>query len=345
VTMVYVVGILGIAALILIHEAGHFLVARAFKMRVKKFSLGFFKPIVEWKPKGSETTYAIGSVPLGGYVQVDGLSPADEVDPADLRSYANQPLHAKLLMILAGPVANFLTAVVLFAVLFVAGIPMPLDTTEIGSVSEGEPAAAAGIQPGDVVLSIDGEAVATWTAMAERIHGSPGEALRFRLRRGGVEREVEVTPVEHRGLGLIGIAPATRLERRGPGSAIGSAFVLAGASSVGMLAGLWRIATCRSSSAGVAGPVGIVQMSAGWLREGWRTYTMFLAQISLSLFLFNFLPLPALDGGRMTFLAGEIVTRRRVSRAFEGYVHLAGFVLLLALLLVITLRDFRRLLP
>lgn len=341
--MDYLASVLGIAALILIHEAGHFLVARAFNMRVKRFSLGFFKPIVEWKPKGSETTYAIGSVPLGGYVQVDGLSPADEVDPEDKRSYANQPAYARFLMVLAGPAANFFAAVIFFYVLFIAGIPVAVDTPEIGQVTPGEPAAAAGIEPGDLVLGVDDDEVSTWDEMAAHIHGSPGKALRLRLRRGGEERVVEVTPADQGGLGLVGITPATRLETRGPGEAVGGAFLLAAASSAGMLVGLWRIASCQSSSASVAGPVGIVQMSAGWFRAGWRSYMMFLAQISLSLFLFNFLPLPALDGGRMTFLVAELVTRRRVGRVFEGYVHFAGFVLLVGLLLLITLRDCGRL--
>ncbi len=343
--MGYLVGILGIAALIVIHEAGHFFVARAFGMRVRRFSLGFFKPLVEWKPKGSETTYAIGSVPLGGYVQVDGLSPADEVDPDDRRSYANQPAYARFLMILAGPVSNFLAAVFFFFVLFLAGFPAPAETTEIGSVTSSGPADAAGIEPGDRVLSVDGEAVATWAEMAAHIHGSPGKALGLRIRRGEAEREVTVTPEDHGGLGLIGIAPSnTVLPPKGLVEAAGGALLLAAGSSVGMLVGLWRITSCQSSAASVAGPVGIVQMSADWVRAGWRAYLLFLAQISLSLFLFNFLPLPALDGGRMTFLVAELVTRRRAGRVLEGYVHFAGFVLLVGLLLLITVRDCGRLL-
>jgi len=343
--MFYVVGIVGIAALIFIHEAGHFLVARAFGMRVKRFSLGFFKPIVEWKPKGGETTYCIGSVPLGGYVQVDGLSPADEVEEGDRGSYANQPAYAKIAMVLAGPAANFFTAVILFAVLFMAGIPVANDSTVIGAVSAGQPAEAAGIETGDRVLAIDGDEVSTWDQMAERIHKSPGKALALRIRRGEQEREMSVTPGDHDGTGLIGIAPSTDLEQRGPAEAVGAAFILAGGTSLGMLAALWRMVSCQSSTAGVAGPVGIVRMSADWLRAGWRAYLMFMSQISLSLFLFNFLPLPALDGGRMVFLFAEVITRRRVSRNIEGYVHAVGLILLLALLAVITLRDCGRLIP
>lgn len=336
--MPYIVGILCLAALIVVHEFGHFVVARLFGMRVIRFSIGFFKPLIEWKPRGSETTYSIGAVPLGGFVQIDGLSPVDEVDPHDRRSYANQPAYAKLAMIVAGPAANFFTAVLLFALLYAAGMEVPVNEPIIGAVDPERPAHEAGLQPEDRLLVIGGAKVDTWSEMQTAIQGNRGKATVVRYRRGDEEAELTVTPQAESG--LIGITPATRLtEPIGPVEAIGQAFALSGATMAGMGLGIWRMITGQRTTAGVAGPVGIVNLLVAALERGWRAIFWLLAQLSLSLCLFNFLPIPALDGGRVTFLAVEAITRRRVNRKIEGYVHAVGLFLVLGLVLLVTFRD------
>jgi len=336
--MAVVVGVLCLAALIIVHEAGHFAAARLFGMRVKRFSIGFFKPLAEWKPHKSETTYSIGILPLGGYVQVDGLGPTDEVDPDDKRSYANQPLYAKLAMIAAGPAANFLTAVLFFAVLFTAGMEVPVDEPVIGTCEPGKVAEQSGLRPGDRLLTIDGRPVKTWNEMAREIQRNRGEPIVVEYRRDGEESQLTLTPEPTRG--LIGITPATRLtEPLGPVEATGQAFVLAGATTAGMAVGIWNMVTGQRTTAGVAGPVGIVQMMVNALEAGWRSFLWLLAQLSLSLCLFNFLPIPALDGGRLVFLAVEGITRRRANRTVEGYVHAVGLMLVIGLVLLVTFRD------
>lgn len=341
--MAILVGILCLAALIVVHEAGHFAAARLFGMRVKRFSIGFFKPLIEWKPKDGETTYSLGAVPLGGYVQVDGLSPIDEVDPKDKRSYANQPLYAKLTMIAAGPAANFLSAVLFFAILFVAGMELPLDEPVVGGVEPGKVAEGAGLRPGDRLITIDGHPVKSWGEMAREIQGNRGKAIVVEYRRGDEVSELTLTPEPTRG--LIGIAPATRLdEPLGPVEAVGKAFALAGATTAGMAVGIWRIITRQRTTAGVAGPVGIVPMIVNAFRAGWRSFLWLLAQLSLSLCLFNFLPIPALDGGRIVFLGFEAIARRRPNRKIEGYVHAVGLLLVIGLILLVTVRDVLHLL-
>jgi regulator of sigma E protease len=341
--MAILVSILCLAVLIVIHEAGHFAAARLFKMRVKRFSIGFFKPLVEWKPRGSETTYALGAVPLGGYVQIDGLGPVDEIDPADKRSYANQPMIAKLSMVMAGPVANFLTAVILFAILYAAGMVVPVDEPVVGSVKPRMVAAVAGLREGDRLRTIAGKAVATWDEMAQEIQRNRGKAVGVVLERG--EEVIELTLTPEPGSGLIGIGPATRIaEPLGPLDAVGQAFVLAGATTAAMAVGIWRMVTGQRTTAGVTGPVGIVQMIRDAFEQGWRAFFWLMAQLSISLCLFNFLPIPALDGGRVTFLAVEAVSRRRVNRTVEGYVHAVGLLLVLGLILLVTFRDVLHLL-
>ena len=332
------VGILCLAALIVIHEAGHFVVARLFGMRVIRFSIGFLKPLVQWRPRGSETTYSIGALPLGGYVQIDGLSPTDEVDPDDRASYANQPAYAKLAMIVAGPLANFLTAVLLFALLFAAGMDRPVDEPLIGALSPGKPAETAGLQPGDRLLAIGDVRVTTWGEMARQIQSHRGETVPLTVRRGDQELRIEVTPDPE--TGLIGVSPATRrTEPLPPVEALGQAFVTSAVITAGMAVGIWHMVTGRRTTAGVAGPVGIADMLGIAVQMGWRSLFQRLAELSLSLFLFNFLPIPALDGGRITFLVAEAVTRRRINRTVEGYVHAVGLILVLGLLLLVTFRD------
>jgi regulator of sigma E protease len=336
--MALFIAILSIAGLIVVHEAGHFFAARLFGMRVKRFSVGFFKPLVEWTPRGSETTYSLGLLPLGGYVQVDGISPVDEVEPGDRRSYANQPAYAKLAMIVAGPLANFLTAVLLLAILLRAGIPAPVQEPVVGDVLEGQPASEAGLRPGDRVVTVQGQPVATWAEMADAIRSHPGEATTLGLVRDGATLEVSVEPDSVQG--RIGITQATEMQAGvGAVEAVGTAFVMAGQTTAGMAVGIWRMVTGQRTTAGVAGPVGIVQMSVNALETGWRAFFFLLAQLSLSLFLFNFLPIPALDGGRVVFLGVEAVMRRRVDRTIEGYVHAVGLLFVLGLVALVTFRD------
>ncbi len=337
-----IIAILALAALIVVHEAGHFAVARLFGMRVKRFSIGFAKPLIEWKPKGSDTVYSIGALPLGGFVQIDGLSPVDEVDPEDRRSYANQPAYARLAMIVAGPAANFLAAVIVFIVLFNVGMPVPVTTPTVGAVIEGRPAAEAELREGDLLLTIDGVSVATWDDMARELRSHPGETITIGLRRGEQAEELTITPEP--GSGIIGISPATTLERTGPLQSVGAGFARAGLSTAGMGVMIWRMITGSQSTDGVAGPVGIVGIIFDAWQRGWRDFFALIAQLSLSLCLFNFLPIPALDGGRVVFLAIEAISRRRVNRKIEGYVHAAGFILVIGLVLLVTYRDVLRML-
>ncbi len=336
--MVILIGILLLAGLIVVHEAGHFIVARLFGMRVKRFSIGFFKPLFEWKPRGSETTYSLGILPLGGYVQVDGLSPVDEVDPDDRRSYANQPIYAKLGMIIAGPAANFLTAVVLFAILYMAGMQVPLDEPLIGSTASGMVAEEAGLQEGDRLLSIGGESITTWREMAEQIQRNRGKAVVVEYQRGETVSELNLTPDANSG--RIGINQATRMaDPLGLVDATSQSFILSAGITAGIAISVWHILTLQRTSADVHGPVEIVKLIGSSVRTGWRALTWLLAQLSLSLCLLNFLPIPALDGGRVMFLAVESITRRKINRTVEGYIHAAGFLLLIGLVLLVTFRD------
>ena len=185
-------------------------------MRVTKFSIGFGPALASFRPQGSETTYQIAAVPLGGYVQIAGMDPQEPLEPGDRRSYAAKPLWQRALVVVAGPLANYLVAAVVFSVLFGIGFPRAETGTVIGEVTAGKPAARAGLRAGDRVLAIDGDPVRTWNEIAARTHASPGKSLALEVRRGTRTLTIHAKPGRdpRSGVGIVGIAPAIRLDRR-----------------------------------------------------------------------------------------------------------------------------------
>lgn len=304
-------------------------------MRVTKFSVGFGPALASFTPKGSSTTYQIAAVPLGGYVQIAGMDPSEPLDPTDRGSYATRPLWQRIAVIGAGPGANYLVAAVVFSVLYAIGFPKAETGPTIGEVTRGLPAAEAGIRAGDRVLSIDGRPTRTWNDIAGKTRGSPGKTLTFELRRDGAVVMVRAKPRRdpRSGNGAVGIAPAIRLHYRPGLAAITGGFRQAaedGGALVAALAKAWG---------SLVGPVGIVQYTSDQVERGLREILVVAGGLSVALFVMNFLPLPALDGGRLVFLAYETVMRRRVPPRFEAIVHWVGLVLLLGLLAVVTFRD------
>jgi regulator of sigma E protease len=336
----YLFAALLVGLLILLHEAGHYLVARASRMRVVRFSVGFGPAVVKWRPKGSETTFQLSAIPLGGYVQIAGMDPSDRGEAPDPARYDQKPVLARLAVIAAGPLTNFLTAAVAFAVLYGIGFPRPSEDPILGEVARGKPAHAAGLRAGDRVISVNGREVETWEALAKATGSSKGRPMRIRVSRDGATREFVVTGRRdaRSDRWLVGIGPKTEFEYRSALAAIGTGFAHAG---VATLALFWQIGSALfgDGHADFMGPVGIVEMAGDHVGRGAREILLFVAGLSIGLFGLNFLPLPALDGGRLVFLGYEAVVRRRVSPRFEYAVHAIGLVFLLGLLVVVTFRD------
>jgi regulator of sigma E protease len=200
--------VFAIGIIIFVHEAGHFLVAKAFGMRVLAFSLGFGKRL--WGFTRGETEYRIAILPLGGYVKLSGEEPEEAGD--DPRDFLNRPRWQRILVYLAGPVMNAILSVVLIAGLFVVGIDIPMlqsIPTVVGDVEPGSPGAGAGIVPGDEIVAVDGHEVDRWQDVAFAVMTSIGRPLTLELARDGARRTVSVTPVKPGGydFGDIGVFP------------------------------------------------------------------------------------------------------------------------------------------
>jgi regulator of sigma E protease len=337
--------VLAISLLVIIHEFGHYLVARAFGMRVLTYSIGFGPVIARWRPRGSETVFQIAAIPLLAYVQVAGMNPREPTDPHDRGSYQNARPIARLLMIAAGPFANYLAASLCVFVLLAFG-GEHLDASaraQIGDVIAGKPAAAAGFRPGDTILSIDGQATPTWRSMLERVRASRGQTLHVRFERAGAVLETDVTPqpLEINGQQVFGIGITQRPQYR-PVSlrrAVGDAIVRPAAMTADIVDMLGKIFTRKVKDAQLMGPVRMVQETAEQAAKGWRDGLVAVMFISLQLFVMNLLPIPVLDGGRLLMLGYELLFRRKPNATVEVRLLQGSMALMLALFLFVTSRE------
>jgi regulator of sigma E protease len=327
----FVLAIFGLALLIVLHEGGHFLVARLCGMRVERFSVGFGPPLASFKRGG--TIFQVAPIPLGGFVQITGLNPSEEFDKSDPMVYPNRPRWMRLLTVVAGPAANYLTAIVMVFVVLMAYGTTP-KTQQIDDAVANRPAAAAGLKAGDVLVEANGQKVDADHLISEVI----------KVLRSGQPMEFSVKPDLNKGVYQVGIQIGPHGDRTPAsiGVAAKEAVVYPYYASVDILDGLYNMIRGKVS-AELSGPVGITQQIAKAASKGMVYFLSMLAMLSVYLGLFNLLPLPALDGGRAVFLGLESILRKRVDPRIEAAVHTAGFVLLMGVLLVVSWKDIRNL--
>ncbi|HTT72109.1 MAG TPA: M50 family metallopeptidase [Anaeromyxobacteraceae bacterium] len=335
--LVVLVVIVAFGVLVIVHELGHFGVARLCRMRVDRFSVGFGPVLLRRRASGTE--WAVSAIPFGGYVKIAGMNPGEAIAPDDRSAYANQPAWRRFLVILAGPAMNYLFAVLIASAMLASlGFREALPDPVVGEVSPGGAAEKAGLRAGDRILSVDGRPVATWEALVAEVVAHAGKPATFSVRREGERAPITVvaTPDSVGGRGRLGIVQGARVVRVGSGEAFRAGLRFTDERAAEILVDLGRMVTGRQR-AELRGPLGIAQEMARSARAGVAPFINIVWLISIALGLFNLLPLPALDGGRLVFLVYEIVTRRRVDQRVENIVHLAGFVALFGLLLAVTL--------
>jgi len=337
-----------VVVITVVHEFGHFLAARHFGVRVEVFAVGFGKELLGWTDSRG-TRWKLCLLPLGGYVRMFGEGGrTDEARPqskADaVRSYGNLPAGRRAAILLAGPLANLVFAVAaLAALVLIVGRVVP--SPEIGGVDPAGPAAAAGLQVGDRVVSVDGRPVDSFAAVDAVVAGASGRDVVLTVTRDGVGRSVVVRPatVARDGAlrGDIGAVAAGR-ERVavGPLAAGAFAFEQTAAFTAYNVAFIRQVATGARGLEDLAGPLRIAQISGRKVAElGLAALVVITAMLSVNVGLFNLLPIPLLDGGHLLFLAVERLRGRRVSHRVQRLCVVGGLTAVLAISLATTLND------
>jgi regulator of sigma E protease len=332
--------VLALGVLIIVHEWGHYIVAKLCNMRVDRFAIGFGPAILQ-KQRG-ETTFQVGVVPLGGFVQIAGMNPEDEgIDTKDPRSYPNRPAWQRFLTIAAGPGVNYIFAAFLIFLLHAA---IGVHGVVVRNVLPNLPAAAVGMQAGDQLFRIDGHIVSSQEHVKYVISTSGGKALQIEVVRGGERKALTIAPApsdDHKSWRIgVEMEASGSLQRHSLLDSARQSLVEPMTMSVQTLSNLADVIRGRQS-ADFKSPVGIARIMKEQLERGLIRGLQFIAMISTLLGLFNLLPLPALDGGRLVFLGWEVITRRPVNQRVEQIIHLVGMLLLLGLLVILMVKDVR----
>jgi regulator of sigma E protease len=332
--------ILALGILIIVHEGGHYLAARASGMRVDRFSIGFGPRLFSFQR--GETLFQIAAIPLGGFVQIAGLNPGEEnIAPDDSRAYPNKPVLQRLLTIFAGPGTNYVFAALLMVISFLAwGVPVLGKEPIVAALMTHKPAQAAGLQVGDEIVAVGNTKVADYKQVAPLISASKGAPLTIDVLREGRPVSVTVKAERDGSEYRIGIQLAEKEARQSAslGESVKQGLAFPVRYSAFILHGFQDIFAGRQK-AEFSGPIGIVKVMQKQISHGARSAVDIVAIISVYLGLFNLLPLPALDGGRIVFLGWELVSRRKVNQRVEQTVHMVGMFMLLGFTVFVTLGN------
>ena len=348
--------VLAISPLVFLHELGHYLAGRWCGVDAKAFSIGFGRPIAKWTDRRG-TAWQIGWMPLGGYVRFAGdMNAASQTDPEWLslpadernRTFPSKPVWQRALIVLAGPLTNFLVAIVMLVGLF-TWIGEPRVAPEIGFVAKQSAAAEAGLTRGDRIIAIEGEPIERFDDIALYVQPRAGKATAFEIQRGGTRTTLTITPRRETfkdltgaevSTGRIGIAPLRLdLVRLSPAE-IPFAALRFTVSSVKTIATVLKqtISGDRSFSE-LGGPVKIATTSNAIAKLGLINFLFFVVMISINLGFINLLPIPMLDGGHLVFYAAEAIRGKPVPDAAQEWAYRTGLAALLAFMAVVTVND------
>ncbi len=337
--MTVVVAILGLIFLIIVHELGHMLTAKALGVRVPEFGVGFGPALL--KKKIGSTSYSFRIILLGGFAKMAGMGDGERGSD----TYPAKAPWRRALIIFAGPFANIVAAVAIFAgVLMISGAVTGV-RPEVREVEPGSMAERVGIQPGDRLVAIDGDRIKTWEGFTRDVaQRRPGEGISVTVERGGVERTftgelgADTASPER---ALVGVRPEVIKTRYGPLESLGLAVgqVVRVSALLGVFVGD-LITGERSLYNNVTGPVGIASVGSTSVEQGF--FPELLALISINLALFNLLPILPLDGGHLMIIAAEKVLGRPVSQETMGRIAALGIALVLMLFLFATYADLSK---
>jgi len=351
----FLVFIITLSILILVHELGHFWVAKKAGIKVEEFGIGY--PPRAWSKKIGETVYSINWVPFGGFVRLYGEELKETTrlrqGSGEARAFWAKSKKVRTAVIVAGVLGNFLLAIVCFSAVYsVSGIPTVTDQVRVIGITTGSPADQAGLQNKDLILAVDGQAIKDIEHFTQLIGDKKGQEVVLLVKRE-TDKTIVLTPRKDppEGEGALGVVisslemkryPWWQMPFRGAVEGIKEAVAWGGLilGSFGKMLVDWIGRGIAPKD--VAGPVGIFQASANVTQQGILAILQFMGILSINLGILNILPFPALDGGRLVFVIYEAVTRRRPKPAVEHWVNAIGMAVLLFLIILVTINDVQR---
>lgn len=363
-----------LSVLVVVHELGHFLAARLAKVEVEEFGLGFPPRLVGWFKNGRghwravswrskkhhHTIFSLNWIPLGGFVRLRGEDGVER--PGDQSNFANKTIGQRILIIVAGVVMNIILATVIFIGGLSIGWPQATDNlgpqakiinkqVAVMEVIADSPASQVGLQAGDLIVGVNDQPLASIAELRRINQDSAGQPVAYQINRQDKMLELEISPrimESSAGQYSLGVALAeSGLVTYAWPRAIWEGFRLTALSLRDIAVGFWQLLAGlfqgQNMSDQVAGPVGIAVLTGQISSLGWIYLLQFVALLSLNLAFINILPLPALDGGRLLFIAIEKITGRPTKAKIEAVIHNIGFILLLVLIVFVTFQDVLRL--
>ena len=352
------IAIIGLSFLIFFHELGHFIAARAFGVTVERFSIGFGK--ILWKKECCSTEWAFSAIPLGGYVKMKGQDDADPLaKSSDQDSYNSKKPWQRIVILLAGPFANILTAFFLYLIISIGTVPViaARDYTPpvVDSVKQGSPADIAGFKKGDKILSINAKPIKFWYQISEEVEKSPSSLL-FEVKRGDKIITLKIensTTIDDKNefqekikRHIIGISSSYKVGDKiklSLGDAIFYAYRETIKASVLITKGVKKISTGEVDKKNIGGPITIFDLMMKYAKAGFDYFLWIMALISVNLGIMNLLPIPALDGGHIMFNIYEIVARKEPNEKVYYYLTLFGWAFLFGLMGLGVYNDINRL--
>jgi len=349
-----------LTVLVFVHEMGHYLAARACGIRVEVFSVGFGREIVGWTDRLG-TRWRLSLVPFGGYVKMFGemlavrredgeVDPASRMSPEDAAvAFNTKSLSQRAFVVAAGPIANFLLAIVILSGMFMS-VGQPFTPPDVGKVIPGKAAERAGFKAGDLIVAIDGSPIERFEEIVRTVRLFPGVPLEFKARRDGQEINLTATPdvidqegrFGHQRYGQLGISRTgldRELVRHGPFTAIWRAteetYILTGS----IFSAIGQIINGTRTTKEIGGPIRIAQMSGDVWQAGLISVLMFATVLSINLGLINLFPVPMLDGGHLMFYAIEALRGRPLGEPAQENGMRIGLAMVLALMVFATWND------
>ncbi len=342
--MVFLIALIvvaGLSSLIILHELGHFTAAKIFGLRVEEFGFGI--PPRAWGKKVGETLVSINWLPIGGFVKIFGLGTAEGRSKGDTKDFNNLPLGRRMIVVAAGVVVNVIIGWWLIAAVFMIGVPSALVVAEVVPNSI---ASEAGFKVNDAIVGFG-----TYQDFTQFVAEHKSVSIPVSVRRGGEEITMYVIPrsIVPEGEGNLGIALVeTGAPKLGFLGAMWRSLLYTGQMLVRIVVGFGQLLmSIISNWAGLSmfvGPVGVVGVATEATKMGAVYFIQFLAVVSLNLAVFNTLPVPALDGGRLVLLIIEKIKGTPVSHRFEALINGIGFAFLILLMCVVTVKDIAALL-